>query len=40
MRKFPKEYLLFYIQMTFVGIFLLVLLAYNIDIHEENKIDN
>lgn len=40
MRKFPKEYLLFYIQMTFVGIFLLVLLAYNIDISEKSFFEN
>ena len=40
MKFISKEYLLYYLQATFVGVFLLVLLAYNVDTTEKNFINN
>lgn len=39
MKFISKEYLLYYLQATFVGVFLLVLLAYNVDTTEKNFIN-
>lgn len=40
MRFISKEYLLYYLQTTFVGVFVLVLLAYNVDATEKTYLNN